>query len=246
MYHYKIKKKKRVNKRVIIWIISLFLLAGLAYILFLSPIFTIKTIAISGNKEISTDEIKNSLICKNIFLTTRKGIENELLKKFPKILDLRIKKNLFRRELQIDLKEREEIGIICRAEKCFYIDNNGIIFEYAPQTSGSLVTLIKDFSERDYKLGDKVADKEIINNISAIKEYLLSELDLKVSSFDITGFPIEELRVVTKESWYLMFSLRREIKSQLSALKAALNEKIKNRIGLQYIDLRIENRIYYK
>jgi len=75
---------------------------------------------------------------------------------------------------------------------------------------------------------------------------LLQKIGLKVSSFDIESYPAEKLRVVTSESWYILFDLKRDIKSQLLALKVALDEKIKNRMSLQYIDLRIENRIYYK
>jgi len=227
-------------------IISLLILAGFVYILFFSPIFKVKIIVISGNKEISADEIRNSLVCKNIFLTTEKEVENELFKKFPKILSLEIKRNLFERKLEINLKEREEMGIVCRADKCFYIDQEGVVFEGAPQTSGSLIILIRDYSQRDYKLGDKVFDKTILDNVSTVKEELLSGFNFRVASFDIDNFPPEELRVMTSEGWYILFSLKRDVKSQLQALGMVLEEKIKNRIGLQYIDLRIENRVYYK
>lgn len=191
MYHYKIRKKKRVNKRVIIWIISLFVLAGIIYALYSYQ-----------------------------FL-------QKLFEKNPEKID------------------EQEIGIIC-AETCFYLNKDGIIFKDAPKTSGSLVMMIKDYSERDYKLGDKILDKSLLDILLQTKEELFSKIGIKAASFDIESIPVETLRVVTSESWYILFSLERNMKNQLLALKAALDEKIQNRMNLQYIDLRIENRIYYK
>lgn len=194
MYHYQVNKKRRVNKRVIIWIISLFVLAGIIYVLLFS------------------------------------AIGQNLFKKKPEI------------------KDEQEIGIICKQDtgNCFYFNKDGIIFRDAPQTSGSLINLIKDYSSKDYKLGDKILDKSITDIILQIRDDLLGKIGLRVSSFDIESYPVEKLRVVTNESWYILFNLKRDIKSQLLALKVALDEKIQNRMSLEYVDLRIENRIYYK
>jgi hypothetical protein len=248
MYHYNAKKSRRVNKRVIILIISLFVLAGIGYVLFFSPVFKIKEIIVSGNKKTSSEEIKNSLVYDNMLLATSRNVKGELTKKFPEILDLKVSKNLFKGKLEINIQEREIVGILCNQETsgCFYFDKDGIVFENAPSTSGSLVTLIKDYSKRDFGPGDAVLDKNFVDTILLIKEDLFQKIGLKVASFDIESYPIEKLRVVTSESWYILFSLQRDIKSQLLALKVALDEKIKDRMGLEYVDLRIENRIYYK
>jgi hypothetical protein len=194
MYHYKIRKKKRVNKRVIIWIISLFVLAGIIYALYSYQVL------------------------------------QKFFEKKPEKID------------------EQEIGIVCKQDigNCFYFNKGGIIFKDAPQTSGSLILLIKDYSNKDYRLGDKVLDENFLDILLQTKEELFSKMGLKAASFDIESFPVEILRVVTSESWYILFSLKRDIKSQLLALKAALDEKIQNRMNLQYVDLRIENRIYYK
>ncbi|HUT96444.1 MAG TPA: hypothetical protein VMW82_02675 [Candidatus Paceibacterota bacterium] len=157
-----------------------------------------------------------------------------------------IGESLFKKKPEI--RDEQEIGIICKDNtgSCFYFNKDGIIFKDAPQTSGSLILLIKDYSQKDYKLGDKVLDKSFLDILLQAKDELFSKMGLMVASFDIELFPIEVLRVVTNESWYILFSLKRDIKSQLLALKVALDEKIENRMSLRYIDLRIENRIYYK
>jgi len=246
VYHYRHRKKRKINKRVIIAIIPLFVLAGLVYLLFCSPVFDIKKTEISGNKEIKSEEIQNILSCANIFLLSGKKIKNELLERIPKIAELEIEKNIFKRELKIKLSEREEIGIACKDDKCFYIDKSGVIFENAPQTSGSLITLINDFSGRNIKLGEKIFDEKFIGLIFEIREEMLAGMNLKIESFDSMNFPVQDVKAMTSEGWYAFFNFNNNIKSQVSALKVALKEKIQMRAGLEYVDLRIENRVYYK
>jgi hypothetical protein len=146
------------------------------------------------------------------------------------------------------VEKHEQVGIFCKQDTtdCFYIDKQGIIFETAPKTSGGLVVLIQDYSNREVKLYDKILEPEFIDTILEIKNYLSTEIGLNTVSFDIDSYPISKLRVVTNESWYILFSLKQEIKKQLLSLKVVLDEKIEDRMSLQYVDLRIENRIYYK
>jgi len=249
------KRKSKKKRRVFILLILLVLI--LAYILLFSPLFKIQAVEIFGNREVETEEIKNNFNYGNIFLNTEEKIKNDLIKKIPKISDLEIKKDLIKRTIKLEIQERKEIGIVCQIseqrtgnneqfEECFYIDGQGIIFEEAPQTSGSLILLIKDYSQRDYYLGKKVFEEGLINFISETREGLSSEIGLRVLEFEILFYPTNELKVVTSEGWYILFDLERHFKNQLLGLKTALEEKIQNRETLEYVDLRIENRIYYK
>lgn len=255
--YYRKRKRKRI-RGILIAICSLFLILLAGF--FLLPIFKIKAIEITGNKEINAEEIRNIINYKNIFLATKEKIKSDLIKKFPLIAELEIKINLVKRKIELNLKEREEFGIVCQAEKikqenveidqtknCFYIDKKGIIFEDALQTSGSLIILIKDYSRRDYKIGEKIFEENIIDFIVEAKDFLASELNIKVIDFDNLFFPPDDLKVITSEGWYILFNLQKEARNQLLALKAVLEEKIKDkRNELQYVDLRIENRVYYK
>ena len=242
------KKKKRKFKGMLL-LICLFLI--LIYILFFSPLFKIRSVNVLGNKEVEAEEIRNKFNYQNIFLATENKIKNDLLKKIPKVGDLEIKKNLIKRNIKLIIHERERIGIVCQAEEelikdCFYIDKQGIVFEQAPQTSGSLVLLIKDYSNREYYLGKEVFEKDLINFILQARENLSLEIGLRSLDFSILSWPAKELKIMTNEGWYIVFDLERDAKSQLLSLKVALEEKIQTRENLEYVDLRIENRIYYK
>ena len=255
MKHYRKKKAKR--RRSMLFLMCLIFLIVLGYILFFSPIFKIQAIEISGNKEVEAEEIKNNFNYGNIFLITENEVKNDLIKKIPKISDVEIKKNLIKRSVKLTIKERERLGIACQISEqetenneqvgdCFYIDKKGVIFEDAPQTSGSLILLIKDYSQREFYLGKEIFEQRIVDFISQVRQSLSLEIDLMILDFNILSFPAKDLKVMTNEDWYIIFDLEGDIKNQLLSLKAALEEKIQERENLEYVDLRIENRIYYK
>ncbi len=237
----------RPRRKAMIFLWSLFLLLILAYVLLLSPIFKIKAIKISGNRVIGDEEIQNSLKNhNNLFLATENKLRAILIKDFPRILSLEIHKNIFEKTIDLEIVERKEAGIFCRGE-CYYIDKDGVIFEKAPQTSGTLILTIKDNSEKEVEMGKNALDKEFMAELIDLKEGLLNQSGLKVIDFIIETDVLKDLRVDTNEGWYILFDRARDLRSQLQALILVLEEKIKEgRKNLEYIDLRIENRVYYK
>ena len=57
----------------------------------------------------------------------------------------------------------------------------------------------------------------------------------------------DEFRVYTDRGFYLIFSLDSNIKNQTDVLRIFLDEKSKDpNFNPQYLDLRIDGRIYYK
>lgn len=229
---------------VFLWI--LFLIGGLAYVLFFSPLFEIKEIKISGNRVISSEEITDALNQDNFFLITESKLREILISKFSRIASVDISKDIFKRSIKLGIVERKEAGIFCKGE-CYYIDKEGVIFEEAPQTSGTLILVIKDYSEGEAEIGKNVIGKEFMTELIDLKSYLLSRLGLKVLDFIIEPDPLKDLKIDTNEGWYILFDKSRDFKNQLEALELVLEKKIKEgREGLEYIDLRIENRAYYK
>jgi len=268
---YQKKIKKRTSLRyAVIFFGGLFLVLILSYTLFFSPIFQIKEIRISGNRIIEEKEIldflnnflqKKVLIFFNrnsIFLVSDSKLKEIFTENFPRIYSIKVKKNLFKKTISLEIKERQEIGILCKIQKqqektlqevvknCYYFDKDGVIFEEAPQTSGSLLLLIKDLSSKEHRLKENVLSRELLEKIIQIRTSLSSQFNLKISDFEINSSIPSSLKANTIEGWYIFFSTAQSIKKQIQALELALDKKIENRKELEYIDLRIENKIYYK
>jgi len=202
----------------------------------------------------------------NIFLATSKKLKKIISDNFPRILLIEIDKNVFKKVINLKIIERKEIGIFCKIEvfneensgeektkeekeiikECYYIDNEGIIFEKAPQTSGTLILVIKDYSKKGTKVGDRAVGKELISKIINLRKYLSDKLSLKAIDFTIGPTTQDDLKVDTNENWYILFDYSIDIKEQVEALELILEKEIDNRENLEYVDLRIKNRVYYK
>lgn len=241
------RERKEISwKRRIIFFWILFLILVLVYILFFSPIFEIKEINISGNRVISNEEIRSVLNQGNLFLVTKNKLRNTLVNNFPRIASVDVTKDIFKKSIDLKIIERKEVGIFCKKD-CYYIDKQGVIFEKAPQTSGALILVIKDYSEGELGINRNVVERGFIAELIDLRNYLSDQLGLKVLEFMIGSGASEDLKVNTNEGWHILFDRSRDLQNQIEALRLVLEEKIKEeRTNLEYIDLRIENRVYYK
>jgi cell division septal protein FtsQ len=134
-------------------------------------------------------------------------------------------------------------------KKCFYIDKEGIIYKESPLISGSLVLNIYSARNQSAGIRTKVASPEMIDFILTLKEKLPKIKTADGPSLQINNFKIvslEDLRVNTSQDWQIYFSPAYSIDSQLKTLETVLEKEIKETTSLEYIDLRIENRVYYR
>jgi len=174
--------------------------------------------------------------------------------------------------LEIIIEERKSIGLWCQIEEpkiaeqlseelleteeatstesaisesvikqCFYLDKEGIIFRESPLISGSFVLNIFSSKKESVLLGEEVVSPEMIDFILKTAQ----GLSLKIDSFEIVS--PEDLRVKTSQGWQIYFNPTYSADWQINALEMILEEEIKEKINsLEYIDLRIEGRVYYK
>ena len=253
------RHKINFQKSKIIFFWTLFLILVLGYIFLFSPIFEIKQINISGNKTIKEEEIKDSLNNflnkqaliffnkNNLFLATSGRIKSVLDKEFPKIASVQISKSIIKRFINLKIIERKEVGIFCREKKCYYIDQHGIAFEKAPETRGTLILVIKDESQSLIRIGEEVIKEDKLITLIQIKQRLTSQLGLGILNFEIKSGILRDLRANINQEWYVLFDWSKDLEKQVKALRLILSEKIKkDRSNLDYIDLRIDGRAYYK
>ncbi len=145
---------------------------------------------------------------------------------------------------------KQEIIRERKINKCFYIDKEGIIYKESPLMSGSLVLNIYSTKNESVNFGTKVTSPEMIDFILAAKEELAKiktayGLFPVVADFEIIG--IEDLRVRTSEGWQIYFNPTYSVDPQIKNLEMVLDKEIEeNRANLEYIDLRIEGRAYYR
>jgi len=251
---FRVKKKKSIFKSKLFWILLLSVLSacGLVYFLIFSEIFQIKEINISGNLIISNEQllrviepnIRKQIIweTKSIFLIDLNKIEQEILKQFPEIENIRIKRRL--PELLIsEVKERQIFAAIrLPSGKVFSVDKYGIAFEERQRQNDLLI----DFSnEKEFTFGENVIDGEKLKAISEIKELLQKRLDIETEKL---LFLDDRLNITTSRGFKIYFGFITDVKDQIFNLEMLGKEKLKTEDlqSLEYIDLRFGDKVFYK
>jgi cell division septal protein FtsQ len=245
---HRVKRKKSILKNRFFWLILLILVffGSVFYLLILSSLFQIKNISIFGVEKISSDEIKNFvqnklekkilfLRTKSIFLININEIEKEVFNNFPPAAEIKIERK-FPNTLNIILRERAPLANFCQAEKCFLLDEEGIIFEES-EPKENFIKITDGQKEKIAKLGERAIEKDYLEKILKIQKYIQEELKLEIKEFIVFH---HRLNLKMAEGWEIYFDPREDINWQLTKLKLVLEEKIpsEKRKDLEYIELR--------
>jgi len=256
----RIKKRTTVFKSKIFWIfVFLFLLlAGLFYLLFLSEIFEIKELNISGNEEMGTQHLleiiepeiqqslsfrgKTFLKTKNIFLINSSKLEKTILERFLKIDTIAFKRKLPGTFI-LDIKERELFAVVCQLEnQCFAVDKKGVVFQEEEVKNGLLVSFLE---EEKIILGKEIIKPEYLEAIFQVNKNFKDSPDIDIKKL---VFFDQRLNVETEQGFEIHFNLEGKIEDQLFNLDLVLRQKVSKEEfkNLKYIDLRFGNKVYYR
>ena len=100
------------------------------------------------------------------------------------------------------------------------------------------------------QIRDEIIKPEMIKFILSIREGMPKIKTAygslpEAADFEIISF--EDLRMTTARGWQIYFNPEYSVEKQLRALEVAWEDEIKDSINsLEYIDLRIEGRVYYR
>ena len=250
------------------------LLAGLIYFFVFSPVLWIEKIEVSGLSEndgdsesigkqdiediaqkILTEKFLGFIPLRSVILIPADKIRANIFAGWPEIASVEIRKNFIfwqpqNKILKVEVKIREPMGVWCSGpaelpEQCFYIDKEGVIYKESPAMDGSLILTINDLRGETIRVKEPIVSKKLMDFVLEINKELPAVLDLRAANFIISSE--EDLRVLTSEGWQIYFNSEESFDSQLDILKRVLEDEIKEeRSNLEYVDLRVGRRVYYK
>ena len=247
---YKAKKKKSILKNRIFWlsILVLTVFSGVFYLILFHSFFQIKTVEISGNKKVSTENLENllneeinrkilSFPSRSIFLADFGKINREVLKNFH-VNQVSLKRK-FPSTLFLQIKEREAAAVFTQSDKSFVIDKEGFIFDFFDSGEEEQTFIkFKKIGEVEMDLRDKVIDEDQLSKILEAESKLKNLLNVLAEDIII----ISEVRfdVKTSEGFKIYFNFQEDLDWQIAKLKAALEEEFPpgERGNLEYIDIR--------
>jgi len=253
---YQVKKKTSLfRNKLFKWGFALAVLGGITlYLICFLPYLQIKDVLVLGNEKIAPESVKQSVNLlleknilgfesKSIILANLKAIKTKVLADFPGIKELKTKK-LLPNVILVEVTERKPVAIWCRANNCFLLDSDGVIFENT--TKNNDLTIFSEQAKGETYLGQKVIEKETVSQILTVQKTMLEKAKIQAKEFSL--FENEgRLNAKTSENWSVYFDLNGDLNWQLLELELVLEKELPlaKRAGLEYIDLRF-SKVFYK
>lgn len=254
-----------VLKIVVAVLGTVVVVAGLIYLLFFSNLFDVREVSFNGLYTVSSDVFKvkideslNQKILKylplrnNIFFFSTSNFENEFASTYPIFKSVNIQKKLLH-GLVLNFLERKPAGVWCFASTdstgssqagsvqvghCQYFDEDKVLWGQPGKSSGFIFLTIEDNRQTE----SRQIDNEFFEPIMEVAKSMLGE----IKNIIIPADSFNEFRVYTTD-YYIIFTTDSDILNQIDVLKIFMKDKNGDpNFHPQYIDLRIDGRVYYK
>lgn len=273
-----IKKKRRIRRlRFVIFFVVLFLIivGGLSFFSFHKKL-TINKVVVKGTSIIDpidvTTRVEDQLKGKyyylysraNSFIYPQKKIYNDLIETFPRIEELNIIREGFN-ILNINIKERLGSYLYCGSsipeieseigENCYFINNDGYIFDKAPYFSGSVYfKYYLNIKDSTLPLNQNILEQdrfhEIVRFIDGIKLLGFEPVSLLILDDGTHNLYLDHDSLATVPM--ILFRDDNDLENILNNLRTAMKKKefsdeINSKYSsLLYIDLRFKSKVLYK
>jgi hypothetical protein len=270
------RRARRLRSIIALLIIFISLIGSVAYYSSNSHI-TINKIVVTSNITINTSDIE-SLVKKDIsgrylylfsranaLLYPKEKIYNDLTTVFPRIEALSIYREGWN-ILHIAITERSGSFLYCGekipetkediGENCYFINNNGYIFDKAPYFSGNIYFkyYLKINDNNGNPIGDQMLQPENFHNISSFIDGV-SKMGFKpiyILADENGDYHLYLDHNLSDTSPEIIFKSNNNLPTVLNNLSAAMTkQEFTNEINskydkLLYIDLRFNNKVLYK
>lgn len=258
----KLKKRKARWTRLglLAGVVFLFLI-GLAYLAFFAGGFDLRAVEVVGNQHVSGTQLLETIDAQtnekwlliiprrnNRWLISYDQIAFNLLDHFPELVSVQAYHRT-NHVLVVKVTERQPAGIWCldQAKFCYFFDTHRTAYETTGLTEGYLFITIHDQRQQPVNLGETVMTAEWWDDIQKINQWLRAG-SITPAYFNISTSVADEFTVHTDQGWDVLFSRATDLNKQTLALLKYLKTKLtpEERANLQYVNLRVPDRIYYK
>lgn len=238
VYHLPFEREKRKTPKIVkFFIVLIFVLGGLSYLFFFTPVFQIKNIMVENSLMASQLE---SLKGQNIFLVNTAKIKQDIIALQPEITDFKIIRGL-PDTLRIQFSSKAPEIIWKTQDKSYLVEATGKIF--AENQDEKELPVVQDSRDLAVSLGQQIVTNNFINFIRNSGAKFSEKFGFKIVYFEVneTIFQVEAL---TDQGWKVKFDTTRSIDDQLDGLSKLLSEH-KDEVS-EYVDVRVEGKVYYK
>jgi hypothetical protein len=232
------KKKSIRRKKTVVNLHALLIITFLILLLSMKKFLYFKTTILNPNQPNLQSELNNLKIS---YFFNKKELANKIFSFQPEIIKVKFKPNYFTSKMEIAIQNEKIVAEIC-STKCFWLGEHGYIFSKS-QTSNlksqNAFAIISSLKINE----NTILEPKIISALGKIFELSnLENIPLKFAEI-LTN---QDLKITTKSGWYILIDPNQNIDKQINKLNFFIDNKKESINTLQYLDLRIPQRIYYK
>jgi len=260
-----IKKEKKSFHKTILFFIFIIIIILIIYALIFSCLFQIKNVVVSGSSKVGeTAEIQQVaqdflehrkflvLPNSNAFILNRQSLKRLLEKKFD--LEYATVGVDWPKTLEIEVQNKFPALVWQEGEIYYSVYSDGVIKNKIVNLAEYELPIINRGTTTDVMINEQVVSNEqmqYISELNSLFNYYFK--DLGVRQFVLTSLESREVKLITNQGgpaesagWYILFSLEIGVEESVNIVKSVLDQKIEDSNTLQYIDVRIKDKIYYK
>lgn len=232
-------------------IVILSIVLVIIYLVFFSKVFHVSEIKVEGKTTLPASEIisqtymaiDSSVMGKNILFLNTNHVADYISNQNYQFSEVRVERD-FITGLKVIVKEKQPSIIWQTGASSYVLSDDGRAITDSHSNYSDLPT-IKDSANLPVKLGDKVAPanfvKFVLDMLKGLNDRGIAVVDMEVPE------TTSEIYARTNKNYLIKFDTNRDIHSQLSSLDSVIKTiSSQNKKPSEYIDLRIEGRVFYK
>ncbi len=228
------------------------------WMVFSTDLFRVQALAILDGREHTTieaerlinEELNHVPMQRTIFFVDPEVLENRLLRELPQLRTVHIERKL-PATLRVVLQEKTPVLLLLSNGSYYFVDEAGVPYEKAElhNLPGVVLPTVKNADQTaTVELGGSAVAPEFVAFLQHIMEHLEDTISAKVAEIRIPSLAAREVHVILDTNWVIKFDVTRDPAGQLAILGRIVKEMLppEEQGRLEYIDLRIPNRVYYK
>lgn len=226
-----------------------------------TDIFTIQAITVVDARPHTTAAVRQlieeevhkttSLFPKqSIFFIRPAGLETKIKTDIPQVRSVYISRQL-PGTVKAVVQEKTPVLLLLSDTRYYFVDSDGIAYEEArlELLPGTVLPIVKNKdTSSSVKIGAPVVTTDFVQFVTRLQQELPDHVPSHVAEIRIPSLAAREVTFRLTNNWDIRFDSTRSPETQLAILDKLLNNTIPEQEinSLEYIDLRIPNRAYYK
>ncbi|MEK7499403.1 MAG: FtsQ-type POTRA domain-containing protein [Patescibacteria group bacterium] len=225
----------------------------LGWLLFFTDTFAVSAITVVDAKDHTSEKVRTiteKSIGQNLLFIPTEQLEQKILLDVPQVRDVHMVRKL-PGTLKIIVQEKQPAILLISGGSYYFVDAEGIAYEQAllDVLPGVVLPTVKNSdANATVTLGTNAVETQFVTFIQEALQKLPSITGAQIAEMRIPSLATKEVHFYLDKNWRVLMDTTRSAKDQIGILELLLADTISDqeKQTLEYIDLRIPNRVYYK